>query len=304
MINRRQFLGSATAAVALLNAQPAPSWGGKVLDIHHHFRLTPNGNFEHMDGCGVTHAVLLTNARDEDKAKAEVAQHRDRFIRFTSADVTKPENFDVLRNSVKTGGKGYGEIKYRVAVDSPEMRRLYAVAAELNVPVLLHFQEADDAKDGGGFNSGFSRFPAILKEFPKTTFIGHANFFWASISADPQLGAAYPKGKIKPGGLTDRMLGDYPNLYGDTSANSGRNALARDPEFTAGFLKRHQDKLMFGSDCPCRDGRGTGQVSQEPLIKGKCVARETLAELKQSASPEIFKKITWENGVKLFRPNF
>ena len=101
MINRRQFLGSAAAAASLSvgNAQPAPSWGGKVLDLHHHFRSTPNGNFEHMDGCGVTHANLLTNARDEDKAKAEVAQHPDRFIRFTSADVTKTENFDLLRNS-------------------------------------------------------------------------------------------------------------------------------------------------------------------------------------------------------------
>ena len=44
---------------------------------------------------------------------------------------------------------------------------------------------------------------------------------------------AYPTGKVKPGGLTDRMLSDYPNLYGDLSANSGRNAVARDPEFTA-----------------------------------------------------------------------
>jgi len=115
---------------------------------------------------------------------------------------------------------------------------------------------------------------------------------------------AYPTGKIKPGGLTDRMLSDYPNLYGDTSANSGRNAIARDPDFTAGFLARHKDKLMFGTDCRCRDGRGTGQGSTEPALKGKCVARETLTALKYSASPDVFCKITWENGLKLFKPNF
>jgi hypothetical protein len=56
---------------------------------------------------------------------------------------------------------------------------------------------------------------------------------------------------------------------------------------------------MFGSDCPCTDGAGTGQVSREPLIAGKCVARETLTALKQMTSPELFRKITWTNGTRL-----
>ncbi|MEP6537277.1 MAG: amidohydrolase, partial [Bryobacteraceae bacterium] len=289
MINRREFLASTVAAARAANvaAQPAPSWGGKVLDIHHHFRSTPNGNLQHMDGCGVTNAVLLTNAAAEEKAKAEVESHPGRFIRFTSANVTKPESFEVLRNSVKSGGKGFGEIKFHVALDGPEMKRLYALAAELNVPVLIHFQEVEYVPGGSGFNIGFSRLPSVLKEFPRTTFIGHADYFWANISADPVLGTAYPTGKIKPGGLTDRMLSDYANLYGDTSANSGRNAMTRDPDFIAGFLQRHKDKLMFGSDCSCTDGRGTGQGSKEPALQGKCVARETLTALKHSASPDV-----------------
>jgi predicted TIM-barrel fold metal-dependent hydrolase len=257
-----------------------------------------------MDGCGVTNAVLLTNASAEEQAKVEVEKHPGRFIRFTSANITKPENFDVLRKSAQGGNKGFGEIKFHVPLDGPEMRRLYALAAELNVPVLIHFQETEHFPGEGDFNTGFSRLPAILKEFPKTTFIGHADFFWANISADISPGVAYPTGKVKPGGLTDRMLSDYPNLYGDTSANSGRNAMTRDPEFTAGFLMRHKSKLMFGSDCSCRDGRGTGQRSTEPALKGKCVARETLTALKQSASSAVFRQITWENGLKLLKPSF
>jgi len=306
MTNRREFLVGTLAAAtsANLTAQPAPNWGGKVLDIHHHFRATPNGNLQHMDGCGVTHAVLLTNAAAVDKAKAEVEKHPKQFIRFTSANVTQAENFEVRRNSVKGGGKGFGEIKFHVALDGPEMKRLYALAAELNVPVLIHFQEVEYTPGGSGFNTGFARLPAILKEFSKTTFIGHADYFWANISADPVLGTAYPSGKIKPGGLTDKMLSDYPNLYGDLSANSGRNAMTRDPNFTAGFLTRHKDKLMFGSDCSCTDGRGTDQRSQEAALKGKCVARETLTALKHSASPELFRQITYENGVKLLKAPF
>ena len=38
------------------------------------------------------------------------------------------------------------------------------------------------------------------------------------------------------GGITDKLLGDYANLYGDLSANSGNNTLSRDAEFTAEFL--------------------------------------------------------------------
>jgi predicted TIM-barrel fold metal-dependent hydrolase len=141
----------------------------------------------------------------------------------------------------------------------------------------------------------------MMKEYPKTIFVGHANAFWANISADVPEGVAYPTGKIKPGGLTDRMLSEFPNLHADLSANSGRNALGRDPEFAASFLVRHQDKLMFGSDCPCRDGHGAGQVSQEPLIKSKCVARETLTALKKLASPEVFRKIAWDNAHQLLK---
>jgi hypothetical protein len=54
---------------------------------------------------------------------------------------------------------------------------------------------------------------------------------------------------VTAGGLTDRYLADYPNMFGDLSAGSGLNALTRDEDFTRGFLERHQDKLLFGSDC-------------------------------------------------------
>ena len=145
----------------------------------------------------------------------------------------------------------------------------------------------------------------MLKTYPKTTFIGHADAFWANVSADYKNEAAYPTGPIARGGVTDRLLGDYPNLFGDLSANSGNNALSRDRAFTADFLKRHQDKLIFGSDCSCADGHGGG-ISQAnnpaaARLAGKCVARETLTVLKKSASPAVFQKIVWGNAHTLLR---
>ncbi|MDQ6701103.1 MAG: amidohydrolase family protein [Acidobacteriota bacterium] len=268
------------------------SWGGPVLDIHLHPRREGDQELEHLQGSGVTRAVLLPGVGSEERAKLVVQQHPPNFARFTNADVRQPDAISKLTSGVKSGAIGFGELKYPVLLDGPEMRRVYDLAADLNVPVLIHFQE-------GGWNTGFSRLPQILKEYSKTTFLAHANSWWAHISADVDDKIDYPKGAIKPGGLTDKMLADYPNVYGDLSANSGRNALARDPEFAAGFIVRHRAKLIFGSDCGCRDGHGTAQP-QAPL-NGKCTARETLTLLKQMATPELFRQIAWNNGTKLLK---
>ncbi|MDP9170478.1 MAG: amidohydrolase [Acidobacteriota bacterium] len=301
MIHRRQFAGAILAGCVLTRegwAQTAGEWGSPVLDMHLHFR--PNdGNFQHIEGSGVTQAVLLTPAAADEQAQAAIDKHPGRYVRFTSANITQPDGIEQMRRCLKAGALGMGEIKYNVAVDGPEMRRAYELAAEFHVPITIHFQE--DNPVGGQFTTPFRNLPAVVKAYPNTTFIGHANAFWANISADVPPGTAYPTGKVKPGGLSDRMLGEFPNFYADLSANSGRNALGRDPDFAAAFLVRHQNKLMFGSDCPCRDGHGEGQVSQEPLIKGKCVARETLTALKQLTPADVFRKIAWENGHRVVK---
>ena len=46
-------------------------------------------------------------------------------------------------------------------------------------------------------------------------------------------------------------------MFGDLSAGSGRNALNRDEEHAAGFLERHQDKLLLGTDCSDSEGSGS-----------------------------------------------
>lgn len=56
------------------------------------------------------------------------------------------------------------------------------------------------------------------------------------------------------------------------------------------------------------DGNGSG-VSQNNNPEaarpaGKCVARETLGLLKKAASPEVFRAVVWENGIRLFKPRF
>ena len=292
-INRREFLGTAlvVAAVPSVGAQQSSAslWGGPVLDIHLHLRQTIEGNVSHIDGSGVAKAVLLTNVNATDRAKDAVAKYPGRFVRFASVDVKVPDAVALLTQAVKGGALGFGEIKSQVEAAGPEMQGLYAAAADLNVPITIHFQEVTQPGSQGTFNRGLKTFDAMLKKFPRTKFIGHADAFWANVSADYAEETSYPTGRIKPGGVTDRFLGDYPNLFADMSANSCNNFLNRDPEFATGFLLRHQDKLMFGSDCSCPDGSGTV----------RCIARETLTALKKLAPPAVFQKITWANGHRI-----
>lgn len=308
-MNRRDFLATAALATigATLHAQ-TPSgaeWGNPILDIHAHLRQGLDANIVHMDGCGLTKAVLLARSSAVEQIKSIQAKYPGRFVWSASADITKPDAAEVLTKAVKDGAQGFGELKFHVEADGPELQRMYALAAELNVPILVHFQEVPHFEGEGVWSTGFKRFAAMLKKYPKTKFIGHADAFWANVSADYAEQESYPSGPIKRGGITDKLLGDYGNLFGDLSANSGNNALSRDAEFTADFLARHQNKLVFGSDCSCQDGHGGG-VSQNnnpaaARMRGKCVARETLTVLKRHTQPNVFRKLTWENGHKLFK---
>ena len=308
-MNRREFLETVAAAAAvpgLAGQDAAHEWGTPVFDLHFHLRPQVASNLAHLDGAGVTKANLLTRGDVLDQVRALQAAAPGRFTWFSSFDVTKPDAEQVLTRAVKEGAQGFGEMKFHVAADGPELRRIYALAAELQVPILVHFQEVDHFPNEGTWSTGFAQtFASVLEAYPKTTFIGHADAFWANLSADYHNEAAYPTGPIKRGGVTDRWLGDHPNLFGDISANSGSNALSRDPGFTADFLKRHQDKLLFGSDCSCSDGHGGGvSQSNNPAaarMAGKCVARETLSLLKRATSPDIRRKIVWANVHRLLR---
>jgi predicted TIM-barrel fold metal-dependent hydrolase len=305
-MDRRSLLaGLGALAAAPLKAQET-RWSAPVLDMHWHMRPAAAANLAHMDGCGETAANLLTRVEMADRARAMQARYPGRFPSwFAAADVTRPDAGALLTGAAKDGARGIGELKYHVAADGPEMRRIYELCAELDVPVLIHFQEVGQASAAGTYNAGIKRFGAVLKAHPRTRFIAHADAFWANISADYHEDTPYPTGPVVPGGISDRLLSDYPNIMGDLASNSGNNALSRDPAFTEDFLRRHQERLMFGSDCNCTDGHGGGAAQSSPAVaprmRGKCVARETLTLLTARTTPAIFRKLVWENGRRLLK---
>jgi len=293
----------------VLKAQPLPGseseWGAPVIDCHFHARPTHEADLKHLNGSGCQAAYLLCELRRADDAKRFMSQEPTRIAGYSvSTNVSSPDAVQLLTDAVKAGAHGFGELKYHVEADGPEMRRLYSAAAELGVPLTIHFQEVGHSPTEGVFNTGFKRFDKILSAYPKTTFVGHCDAFWANVSADYQDDEAYPRKPIVRGGITDRWLSDYPNLFADLSANSGNNALTRDPSFTADFLRRHRGKLIFGSDCWCTDGHGGGSSAAgnaATRLQGKCVARETLSVLKANSDAPLFRTIVWENGHRVFK---
>lgn len=271
--SRRDFLtGAATAVLALrVRGAPAPTnpqvagnadGGIPIIDIHVHctHRNRPDEQIlVHQQATGVKTTVLLpagetgglaADAAGNAHVVAFARRYPGRLYYFANENVFRPNAPREIERYLKGGAIGIGELKDKVACDSPDMQRIAEVAREYDVPMLIHFQD-------GGYNDGYARFHRMLEKFPTVKFIGHATAFWANIDKTHEgTKGHYPKGPVTSGGLTDRWLADYPNLYGDLSAGSGNGALIRDPEFTKGFLVRHQDKLMYGSDCFCPTGAG------------------------------------------------
>jgi predicted TIM-barrel fold metal-dependent hydrolase len=132
----------------------------------------------------------------------------------------------------------------------------------------------------------------VLAKWNRVRFIGHATLFWANVDAglkDQKIG--YPKGKIQRGGLTERYLSDHDNFYGDLSAGSGLNAFTRDEDHTRWFIDRHQNRLLFGSDCP--DPAGFGPT---------CTGANMISVVRRlSPSHKVERKLLHGNSSKLFR---
>jgi len=146
------------------------------------------------------------------------------------------------------------ELKLRMMYDNPDALRMFRYCAEARLPVVLHLDYEYDTgqtypRPSWWYGGGIEALERVLQACPQTIFLGHAPGFWTHISGtgvDPV--NAYPKGPVTPGGQVVRLLRAHPNLYGDLSAESGLNALSRDPGFAREFVMEFQDRLLFARD--------------------------------------------------------
>lgn len=251
-----------------------------------------------MDKWGVEKACVLPIENPEEtffyvttnEVLRMCKRYPDRFIPFCSIDPRRGINSEkedfrwLLERYVKQGCRGFGEVLAGLYIDDPRLRNLYRQCEEFNLPILFHL-----GKDFIGVcdELHMPRLERILQEFPRVNFIGHGQAFWAEISIDvkEEERGEYPKGKIIKSGHLPKLLGKYANLYADTSAGSGYNALSRDLEYGKKFLEEYQDKILFGTDT---------------LYPGQKEMENIVSLLKNiDISPKTYEKISHKNTEKL-----
>ena len=307
-VKRRDFL--TRSALALLGATTLANDAADepIIDIHQHLGYSGRSDaalLAHQRAIGATTTILLPAGRRASRpsthqgvanglqaqalgneACARFAQaHREAFVFGANEVPDLKETTREIERYLKQGAVVIAEQKFGVPCDSADMQKIYTLARAYDVPVLMHWQFEM-------YNYGFERFHTMLEKFPRVNFLGHAQTWWANIDRNhTDQTVLYPKGAVTPGGLTDRYLSDYPNMYGDLSAGSGLNALTRDEHFTRDFLARHRNKLLFGSDCSDGDGGGPA-----------CLGSRIIATIRRlSADREIERALLYENARLVFR---
>ena len=289
MVTRRTLLASLAAP---LLAQPVEV----IIDIHQHTNYTGRSDAEllaHQRKMGITKTVLLpagskyglaAGAGGNDTVVPIARQYPSEYVFFANELPDIPETRTVLEKYLKMGAIGIGEQKFPVEADSKHIDLVATIAREYQVPVLLHFEHKN-------YNLGIENFSKVLARHPSVNFIGHAQTWWGNIDKNHTQTEMYPKTPVTPGGITDRLLSDYPNMYGDMSAGSGLNSMLRDEDRAREFLRKHQDKLLFGSDCNDREAGGPN-----------CLGVKIIAAIRKLAPDEpVRRKIFRQNAEKVLK---
>lgn len=303
-IGRRQILAATAGALVASRcggpeppaANPATSSRHRVIDFHQHTNYAGRADDDlvaHQRRMGVDLTVLLpagsrfglaADALGNDSVAALARRFPREFLYFANELPNIPDTRPVLERFLRLGAVGIGEQKFEVACDSRAMQLVYSIAREFDVPVLIHFQHER-------YNTGIERFHTMLEKFPSVNFIGHAQTWWGNIDAQHDQAVMYPKTPVTSGGITDQLLSNYENVYGDLSAGSGLNSMLRDEEHAIGFLERHQDRLLWASDCNDASGEGEG-----------CIGSKSQAAVRRLApSGSIAEKILAGNAKRLLQ---
>lgn len=268
-----------------------------------HYFVTPDELLAAMDQAGIDRAVVLplvspsqrTTLIPTEQVLEICARRPNRLIPFCNLDPRQEKNtpesdFSLYFQTYKElGCKGLGEVTTNLSFDNPLVQNLFRHCEIAGLPLVFHIAPQVGGYYGLVDDLHLPRLEETLRRFPRLSFLGHSQPFWAEISADvtDDNRNGYPKGPVVPGGRVPELLAKYPNLYGDLSAGSGFNAISRDPEFGYRFLEQHQDRMLFGTDL-LRPGQELPQVEylKSAVQQGRI-------------SKTAFGKITWKNADRL-----
>jgi uncharacterized protein len=247
----------------------------------------------------VSPEVYLPQANEDILEMCE--QYPDRFFPFCNIDPRAICNSshapldDLLRAYKDLGCKGVGEIMPNMHIMDDMVQNLFACAEKVGLPVTTDGSPVPTGNFGLYDEAGLPGLEFTLRRYPDLKFLAHGPLFWTEIARLETPGergylfrrnggqvGRQPTHPVKEEGVVPKLMRLYPNLYGDLSDDSPRNALARDPVYGPKFLTEFQDRLMFGTDL-CfpdmpiniigllKDWRESGKITEEVFQK---VARE------------------------------
>ena len=221
--------------------------------------------------------------------------HPDRFIPFFNIDPrgiknTEFTDFSPWINWFKEHGcLGVGEFMPNMYFRDPRVWNLFRQFEAAGLPVIFDDTVYVNRSYGLVDEPGLPQLEFVLRSFPKLIMFGHGPAFWSEMGTLDTMfdRGGYPKYPIKEEGAVPKLFRRCPNLWGDLSAGSGYNALARDVDYAINFLNEFQDRLCFGTDICC--------AKQDLPLAG------FLLDLKKSGkiSDDVFEKIARGNIKRL-----
>ncbi len=289
----------------------------KFIDIHAHcteFEMPPvyikdmkplcepDDLVGYYDRIGVEKGVILALCNPEnfiggmttEQILRTCARAPDRFIPSVGIDPRGLGNnafgdFEyVFKYYRDKGCKVCGEVCANLHFLDPIMQNYFKGCEAAGLPLTFHIAADQDWLYGIIDEKGLPELEICLQRFPKLRFFGHSQSFWCEIGKyrtwEERTG--FPKYPVEEGRIP-QLMRKYPNLYGDLSAGSGNNSLARDPDYAGKFLTEFQDRLMFGIDiCAPK-----GFIS--PLA-------DTMKMLLRTGriTPKVYRKVCRENQLR------
>ena len=284
--------------VHVARISPPPRLGGDEPSF-----ATPTQLIERYDKLGIERAILLpivhpecTYLSQSNEEIIEIAEtFAGRFVPFCNIDPRAMSNSAdaelsyLLQYYKDKGCKGIGEVCANLPFLHPLVQNLFKHVQAVGLPLTFHVAALIGNIYGLYDDPGLPQLEISLRLFPKLRFLAHSQSFWAEMAPleTPADRYGYPRYPIKKEGVVPKLMRRYPNLYGDLSAGSGHNALARDLAHAAQFLTEFQDRLLFGTDI-CAPSTPT------PLV-------DLLLKLRDEGkiTQEVFQKVARENAIRL-----
>jgi len=207
--------------------------------------------------------------------------HPGKFYAFTTAGMMRPPSEPLYADSCRFVeetlerlhahhargalglklGKEFGMI-YRdtagnlINCDDPVFQPIWAEAARLGMPVLIH--EADPIAFFDAMTDENEQL-AVLKEFPAWSFVDRSRYpafedlqsrYWHLAASNPATTFLYPHLANWPENLDflSERLATHPNVCMDFSARC--DELGRQPYRARAWMIQWQDRIFFGTDMP------------------------------------------------------